>query len=113
MRELQAKPPLSPCPGTAVAPGSFRNVSDDTGRKEMTMTSKRSHAIWMLAGLLVASTPAWAQRGTYERDGAFRLHLGAFQPEGDSEYWDDKFEDFTGDIDEMEKIGRASCRERV
>jgi len=42
------------------------------------MTSKRSHAIWMLAGLLVASTPAWAQRGTYERDGAFRLHLGAF-----------------------------------
>ena len=70
----------------------------------MTMTSKRSHAIWMLAGLLVASTPAWAQRGTYERDGAFRLHLGAFQPEGDSEYWDDKFGTFTGDIDDFENV---------
>lgn len=66
------------------------------------MTSKR--AIWILAGLLVASTPAWAQRGPYERDGAFRLHLGTFQPEGDSEYWDDVFDEFTGDIDEMENI---------
>ena len=68
------------------------------------MTSKRSHAIWILAGLLVASTPAWAQRGTYERDGAFRLHLGTFQPEGDSEYWDDKFADFTGEIDDFENV---------
>ena len=70
----------------------------------MTMTSKRSHAIWMLAGLLVASAPAWAQRGPYERDGAFRVYLGTFQPEGDSEYWDDKFEDFTGDIDDFENV---------
>lgn len=71
----------------------------------MKMTSKRSHAIWMLAGLLVASAPAWAQhRGTYERDGAFRLHVGDFQPEGDSEYWDDKFKDFTGGIDDFENV---------
>ncbi|HET9229092.1 MAG TPA: outer membrane beta-barrel protein [Thermoanaerobaculia bacterium] len=66
------------------------------------MTSKR--AIWILAGLLVASAPAWAQRGPYERDGAFRLHIGTFQPEGDSEYWDDVFDEFTGDIDEMENL---------
>jgi opacity protein-like surface antigen len=50
------------------------------------------------------SAPAWAQRGPYERDGAFRLHVGSFAPEGDSEYWDDKFEDFTGDIDDLENI---------
>lgn len=71
----------------------------------MKMTTKRSHAIWMLAGLLVASAPAWAQsRGTYERDGAFRLHVGAFQPEGDAEYWNDKFDDFTGSIDDYENV---------
>jgi opacity protein-like surface antigen len=66
------------------------------------MTTKRSHAIWMLAGLLVASAPAWAQHGPYERDGAFRLHLGAFRPDGDSEYWDDKARDFTGDAADLE-----------
>jgi hypothetical protein len=69
------------------------------------MTSKRSHAIQVLAGLLLAvSAPAWAQRGPYERDGAFRIHIGDFQPEGDSEYWDDKFEDFTGEIDDFENV---------
>ena len=71
------------------------------------MTTKRSHAIWMLAGLLVlpaATAPAWAQRGPYERDGAFRLHLGAFRPDGDSEYWDDKADEFTGDIGDFENI---------
>jgi opacity protein-like surface antigen len=58
------------------------------------------------AGLLLAVTPAWAQqrRGFYERDGAFRVHLGAFQPEGDSEYWDSVEEDFTGDIDDLENV---------
>lgn len=67
--------------------------------------TKRSRAIWVLAGLLVASAPVWAQpRGPYERDGAFRLHVGAFRPEGDSEYWDDKFNDFTGDIGDFENL---------
>jgi hypothetical protein len=68
------------------------------------MTTKRSHAIWMLAGLLVLSAPAWAQRGTYERDGAFRLHLGAFRPDGDSDYWNNKEQEFTGDIGDFENI---------
>lgn len=67
--------------------------------------TKRSRAIWVLAGLLLASAPAWAQpRGPYERDGAFRFHIGAFRPEGDSEYWDDKFNDFTGDIGDFENL---------
>lgn len=70
------------------------------------MTSKALRTTLALAGLLLAVTPAWAQhrRGFYERDGAFRVHLGAFQPEGDSEYWDDKDLDFTGGVDDLENV---------
>lgn len=67
------------------------------------MKSKKAHVIFALAGLLAMAAPAaWAQRGYPERDGAFRLHLGAFQPEGDSEYWDDIEALFTGDVDDFE-----------
>lgn len=68
------------------------------------MTSKALRTTLALAGLLLAVTPAWAQprRGFYERDAAFRVHLGVFQPEGDSEYWDDKELDFTGGVDDLE-----------
>jgi opacity protein-like surface antigen len=58
-----------------------------------------------LAGLLILAAPAFAQRhGRYyaEREGAFRIHLGAFRPEGDSDYWRDKEADFTGDISDFE-----------
>lgn len=57
-----------------------------------------------LAGLLVASMPAFAQGRRYypEREGAFRIHLGAFQPDGESEYWEDKEADFTGSVDDFE-----------
>lgn len=69
------------------------------------MTIKRSRAIWILVGLLMTTVPAaWAQRGYYERDGAFRLHAGTFQPDGDSEYWDEKFTGFTGEIDDFENV---------
>lgn len=68
------------------------------------MTIKRSRAIWILVGLLMTTIPAWAQRGYYERDGAFRLHVGSFQPDGDSEYWDEKFTGFTGEIDDFENV---------
>lgn len=70
------------------------------------MRIKRSRAIWILVGLLMGTVPAWAQpsRGYYERDGAFRLHVGSFQPEGDSEYWDGKFAGFTGEIDDFENV---------
>jgi opacity protein-like surface antigen len=71
------------------------------------MRSKKVQILMALAGLLVLSMPALAQRGhgrRYypEREGAFRLHLGAFQPEGDSEYWRDKEADFTGNIEDFE-----------
>ncbi|HEY9423088.1 MAG TPA: outer membrane beta-barrel protein [Thermoanaerobaculia bacterium] len=68
------------------------------------MTTKKTRVIIALAGLLVASMPAFAQGRRYypEREGAFRIHLGAFQPDGESEYWEEKEEDFTGSVDDFE-----------
>ena len=61
-----------------------------------------------LVGLLVFTAPAFAQRrdGRYypEREGAFRIHFGAFQPDGESDYWRDKEEDFSGSIDDFENV---------
>lgn len=70
------------------------------------MISKQTRVVIALAGLLVVAMPALAQRRHQryepEREGAFRIHLGAFQPEGDSEYWRNKERDFTGSIDDFE-----------
>jgi hypothetical protein len=67
------------------------------------MIFRRAHIPLALAvGLLAAAAPAWAQRGYPERDDAFRIHLGVFQPEGDSEYWDDKEREFTGEAGDLE-----------
>lgn len=70
------------------------------------MTTQKTRVIIALAGLLVASVPALAQDGRYypQREGAFRLYVGAFQPEGESEYWEEKEQDFTGSIDDFESI---------
>ncbi|HYU33329.1 MAG TPA: autotransporter outer membrane beta-barrel domain-containing protein [Thermoanaerobaculia bacterium] len=78
------------------------------------MTSKAMRTTLILAGLLLAVTPAWAQRyqqphrGFYERDGAFRLFVGDFRPEGDSEYWNDKDRLFTGAAGGAEDMENAS-----
>jgi hypothetical protein len=66
------------------------------------MTPKRVRTIFVLLGFLAVAAPASAQRGYYERDGAFRLRLGLFTPDGESEYWDDKALDFTGDAQDLE-----------
>ncbi len=68
------------------------------------MTSKKTRVMIALAGLLVLAMPAFAQGGRYypERQGAFRMRLGAFLPDGNSEYWRDKEEDFTSSIDDFE-----------
>lgn len=70
------------------------------------MSSRKTRVIIALTMLLLAALPALAQRGGRryypEREGAFRIHLGAFQPEGDSEYWIEKEEDFTGSVDDFE-----------
>jgi opacity protein-like surface antigen len=70
------------------------------------MNSKALRMTLAFAGLLLAVTPTWAQqrRGFYERDGAFRVHLGAFQPEGDSEYWDGVESEFTGGVEDLENV---------
>ncbi|HYG65598.1 MAG TPA: hypothetical protein VEL74_23650 [Thermoanaerobaculia bacterium] len=69
------------------------------------MTTKTIRTAVVLTGLLVAvSAPSWAQRRAYERDGAFRLHAGLFTPDGESEYWDDKAVDFTGDAQDLENV---------
>lgn len=69
------------------------------------MKSKTLCATLAMTGLLLAFAPAaeaQSRRGFYERDGAFRVHLGAFQPEGESEYWEEKELDFTGGADDLE-----------
>ena len=71
------------------------------------MSSRTTRVMIALAGLLILAAPAFAQRhgrGRYyaERESAFRIHLGAFRPEGDSDYWRDKEADFTGDIGDFE-----------
>ena len=71
------------------------------------MISTKTRVFIALMGLLTVAVPSFAQRhgrGRYypEREGAFRIRLGAFQPDGDSEYWRDKEQDFTGSIDDFE-----------
>lgn len=72
------------------------------------MNPRKTRVIVALTMLLLAALPALAQRGGRryypEREGAFRIHLGAFQPEGDSEYWVNKEEDFTGSVDDFENV---------
>ena len=71
------------------------------------MKSKIYCATLAVTGLLLALAPAaeaQSRRGFYERDGAFRVHLGAFRPDGDSEYWEDKELDFTGGVDDLENV---------
>jgi opacity protein-like surface antigen len=64
------------------------------------MSVRKMRVMMALLGLLILAAPAFAQRGHRryyaEREGAFRIHLGAFRPDGDSEYWRDKEADFTG-----------------
>src|SRR6185295_8002102 len=70
------------------------------------MKSRTTRVMIVLSGLLVLAMPALAQRHGQryypEREGEIRIHLGAFQPEGDSDYWRDKEQDFTGSIDDFE-----------
>lgn len=69
------------------------------------MNSKALRTTFVLVGMLVAVAPAWCQyrtRPAYDREGEFRLRLGAFRPEGDSEYWRDKQLDFPGDASDLE-----------
>src|SRR6185295_8918162 len=71
------------------------------------MTVKSTRVTMALIGLLILAVPAFAQRGGHGRyyagrEDAFRIHLGDFRPDGNSDYWRDKEADFTGSIDDFE-----------
>lgn len=57
---------------------------------------------------LLAAAPALAQGGHYRQagvgDNEFRVRLGNFEPDGESEYWDDTFFDFTGSPASFEDV---------
>ncbi len=66
------------------------------------MISRKARVMIGLAGLLLLALPASAQRyrrydyDEYDGDaGELRIHLGAFQPDGSSEYWREIRRDFT------------------
>lgn len=58
-----------------------------------------------MAALFAVAAPAAAQRryaGPQENE--FRLRLGQFEPRGDSRYWNDTFDAFTGSIDRFDDV---------
>jgi outer membrane protein W len=65
--------------------------------------SKR-HCVILTLALGAAALPAAAQGGWYGADQNFRLRLGGFQPEGDSEYWHHKEAAFTGEASDLEDL---------
>lgn len=66
------------------------------------MISNRLCGLLFAAGFVLYTAPAFAQRYFPEREGSFRLQLGQFTPEGDSEYWQDAERLFTGDPEDLE-----------
>lgn len=61
--------------------------------------------VWLVIGpMLVLGAQARAQEplGHYAGEGVFRASLGSFEPRGDSEYWQEKEEDFFADAGEFE-----------
>ena len=60
---------------------------------------KRSLLVSTVLGLLLAAAPTFAQGGNYRPaggDNQLRVRIGNFEPDGESEYWDSTFFDFTG-----------------
>jgi Outer membrane protein beta-barrel domain len=70
------------------------------------MTLSKARTIFIWAGLLVASVPAFAQ--TYHEESyhesELRFSLGDFRPAGDSRYWNDSFNQFTGSASDFEDL---------
>jgi opacity protein-like surface antigen len=52
--------------------------------------------------LFALAAPASAQY--YQRDNAFRFRAGLFEPEGNSEYWDDTEVSFSGEAADLEDL---------
>lgn len=68
------------------------------------MTFKLTRALAVIA-LLAVAVPAAAQRPYASPDqNAFRVRLGLFEPDAESEYWDDTFSIFSGSANRFEDI---------
>lgn len=68
---------------------------------------KQSLLASTVLGLLVAATPAVAQGGNYRPaggDNQLRFRVGNFEPDGESDYWDSTFFDFTGSPTSFEDV---------
>lgn len=61
-------------------------------------------AVLGLAEPVLAASYRRAGRGHWGESQALRLQFGLFTPRGDSEYWDEKALDFTGDADSFEDL---------
>jgi outer membrane protein W len=86
-------PALLPLPPKPVASAELGSVEED-------MKLRRFVALLMVAaGVAVAATPASAQTSRPYNDfpNGLRLRIGLFEPNGDSQYWDQREVDFTGD----------------
>jgi opacity protein-like surface antigen len=62
-----------------------------------------------LASPVVAGTPRHFKRGggAQNYEWGVGVRIGLFTPEGDSEFWDDTFDTFTGDIEDFEDTSLA------
>lgn len=71
---------------------------------------KRSILAMTVASIAIAAAPADAQgygragRGHWGEQQALRIQFGAFEPDGESQYWDDKALDFTGGASDLEDL---------
>lgn len=74
----------------------------------MTESNSRSLAHLVRAAAAVAlvavAAPAAAQNYPPVVDNSFRLRLGQFEPRGDSQYWNETFDVFTGGVDQFDDI---------
>ena len=70
---------------------------------------KRILTVLSLSALALAAfaAPSEAQGRYSGYDNAFRFHGGIFEPDAESQYWDDSFTDFTGDAEDFEDFTGA------
>jgi opacity protein-like surface antigen len=54
--------------------------------------------------LVAAALPAAAQRPYYGGESSVRFSVGQYALDGDSQYWNDKFFDFTGQVSDFDDI---------
>jgi hypothetical protein len=80
----------------------FPGMTSDKARREVEMQMVRHIVIVAVLMVLLAPVAVEAQGRWQPGDtGSFRIFLGEFRPEGNSRYWDEKFEDWTGSVSDF------------